>query len=79
MTLQSIADGMISTSPEGLVTFINAAAEQMTGWRLSDAINRPLEAILIVRQEEGPKVRVKRSVTALSGPRQSVWTTTQLW
>ena len=32
VTLESIADGVISTDAEGRVTFINEAAVQMTGW-----------------------------------------------
>jgi diguanylate cyclase len=48
VTLQSIADGMISTGADGHVTFINASAEQMTGWRLSEAIGHPVKEILLV-------------------------------
>lgn len=53
ITLQSIADGMISTGPEGFVTFINAAAEQMTGWTLSETIGRSVEDVLQLRRGGG--------------------------
>ncbi len=54
VTLQSIADGMISTGPDGRVTFVNAAAEQMTGWSLSEAIGQPVQHILRLSRENEP-------------------------
>ncbi|HEY0032638.1 MAG TPA: PAS domain-containing protein, partial [Devosia sp.] len=54
VTLQSIADGMISTGPDGRVTFVNAAAEQMTGWSLSEAMGQPAQQILRLRHENKP-------------------------
>jgi diguanylate cyclase (GGDEF)-like protein/PAS domain S-box-containing protein len=54
VTLQSIADGMISTGPDGCVTFVNAAAEQMTGWSLSDAMGQPVQHILRLGRENNP-------------------------
>lgn len=46
ITLQSIGDGMISTGPDGQVTFINAAAEHFTGWSLNTAIGCPSSGFL---------------------------------
>jgi diguanylate cyclase (GGDEF)-like protein/PAS domain S-box-containing protein len=54
VTLQSIADGMISTGPDGHVTFVNAAAEQMTGWSLSEAMGQPVHNILRLGRENDP-------------------------
>src|SRR5262249_53625796 len=46
VTLHSIADGVISTNAQGDVTFLNAAAERLTGWTASLAIGLPLGEVL---------------------------------
>jgi PAS domain S-box-containing protein len=46
VTLRSIGDGVISTDREGLITLVNRAAEDMTGWSLDEALGRPLEEVL---------------------------------
>jgi diguanylate cyclase (GGDEF)-like protein/PAS domain S-box-containing protein len=45
-TLDSIGDAVISTDLSGRVTYVNAAAERMTGWRLEDVTGQPLEQVL---------------------------------
>ncbi len=42
VTLHSIADGVISTNAQGDVTFLNAAAERLTGWAAPTAVGLPL-------------------------------------
>lgn len=49
ITLHSIADGMISTDPDGRVTFLNPAGEQYTGWNVGEATGRPVSDILMLR------------------------------
>ena len=49
LTLESIADGMISADAEGRVTFMNPAAEQLTGFTSAEAIGRPTHEIFAVR------------------------------
>lgn len=44
--LESIADAVIATDINGNVTFINAAAELMTGWTSSEAIGNEIEAVM---------------------------------
>ena len=41
-TLDCVADAVIFTNSSGKVTFLNAAAEQMTGWVQAEASRRPL-------------------------------------
>jgi len=49
--LRSIADGVIATDGEGVVTFMNPVAEEMTGWDLASALSRPLDEVFRVRCE----------------------------
>ena len=44
-TLDSIGDAVISTDLSGRVTYVNAAAERMTGWRLEEAAGQPFEKV----------------------------------
>ncbi|MCX7166839.1 MAG: PAS domain S-box protein [Rhodocyclales bacterium] len=45
ITLQSIGDAMIATDPSGRVTRMNATAERLSGWTLTDAVGRPLAEV----------------------------------
>jgi diguanylate cyclase (GGDEF)-like protein/PAS domain S-box-containing protein len=45
VTLNSIGDGVLSTDLAGHVTYLNAAAESMTGWTRQDAAGRPLAEV----------------------------------
>jgi diguanylate cyclase (GGDEF)-like protein/PAS domain S-box-containing protein len=42
VTLHSIGDAVISTDASSRVTYLNAAAERLTGWPAADAAGRPL-------------------------------------
>jgi len=44
-TLASIGDGVIATDIHGHVEFMNAVAEQLTGWRLADARGRRCDEV----------------------------------
>lgn len=46
MTLQSIVDGVITTTVDGYVQSINPMAEQLTGWNEAEAIGKPLVQIM---------------------------------
>lgn len=41
VTLESIADGVVSTDEDGLIISMNANAEHLTGWLRCDAIGKP--------------------------------------
>jgi len=45
VTLNSIGDAVLSTDIDGHVTYLNLAAEAMTGWSLDAAAGRPLEDV----------------------------------
>ena len=50
-TLASIGDAVIATDREGRVTFINPAAEAMTGWARADAAGKRLEDVFRIVDE----------------------------
>ncbi|HTY48497.1 MAG TPA: PAS domain S-box protein, partial [Steroidobacteraceae bacterium] len=52
ITLQSIGDGVITTNADSAVDYINPVAEELTGWRLEDAMGRPVEEIFRAFHEE---------------------------
>jgi diguanylate cyclase len=53
VTLQSIADGVISTDADGRISFMNPVAAQMTGWPPEDALGRPVEQVFRLVDEAG--------------------------
>ena len=46
VTLNSIGDGVISTDVNSIVTYLNAVAEDLTGWKLAEAAGAPLIDVL---------------------------------
>jgi PAS domain S-box-containing protein len=67
VTLASIGDGIIASDPQGRVTYLNAVAEQLTGWSNEQAQGRGLADVFeivneITRQRvENPAGLVLRS------------------
>lgn len=56
-TLRSIGDAVIATDKEGRVTFLNPAAQALTGWKQKDAAGRPLSDVVnIVSEKTGRPV-----------------------
>ena len=47
-TLNSIGDAVISTDLAGRVSYVNAAAERMTGWRLEEAAGQPFDHVFYI-------------------------------
>ncbi len=52
VTLASIGDAVIVTDDKGNVTFLNPVAEALTGWRLNEAVAKPLAQIFRIINEE---------------------------
>lgn len=71
VTLDSIGDAVISTDRSGTITYINVAAERMTGWAKQQATGRPIADVLhlissITRAPaDNPVARVIRESTPL--------------
>lgn len=45
-TLDSIGDAVLSTDVAGKVTYLNPAAERMTGWSAADALGKTLDVVM---------------------------------
>lgn len=48
-TVRCVEDGVITTDGTGRITYLNPAAELLTGWDHRNAMGRPLEAVLVLQ------------------------------
>lgn len=73
VTLTSIADGVVSTDTEGRITFLNPAAERISGWPKAEAIGRPVDEVLVTLDETTREIRSSTTLRAidLDEPQQS--------
>jgi two-component system, cell cycle sensor histidine kinase and response regulator CckA len=66
-TLDTIADAVFATDTQGHITWLNPAAQALTGWTPQGAMGRPLADVLVLVNEEtgvlveNPVARVLRS------------------
>ena len=44
-TLASIGDGVITCDASGLITFMNSEAQRLTGWRIAEAREKPIQNV----------------------------------
>jgi len=51
-TLGSIGDGVIATDSNGMITYMNRMAEDLVGWKLDHAKNRPIEETMHLTDEK---------------------------
>jgi PAS domain S-box-containing protein len=51
-TLASIGDAVIATDTLGKIVFMNGEAEALTGWKLSEASQKPLKTIFNIINEQ---------------------------
>ncbi len=51
VTMESIADAVISTDAEGAIRWLNPVAERMTGWSAAEAFGKPLTTVFRLREE----------------------------
>ncbi|MFP3564962.1 EAL domain-containing protein [Paraburkholderia sp. SIMBA_030] len=62
VTLHSIDDGVVTTDPDGRVTYLNPAAERLTGWPVAQARGRDLKDVFDARNES-TRVHASNPVT----------------
>src|SRR5580700_5434970 len=71
LALCNLGDAVITTDPEGRVTFLNSVAESLTGWTLAEAAGQPLDSVFrIINEEsrqpvESPTIRALREGVVL--------------
>jgi two-component system cell cycle sensor histidine kinase/response regulator CckA len=54
--LSSIGDGVITFDLDGIIIYFNKAAESLTGWSCSEAIDKPAGQILTIMDKETKKI-----------------------
>ncbi|SFU26354.1 PAS domain S-box-containing protein/diguanylate cyclase (GGDEF) domain-containing protein [Paraburkholderia aspalathi] len=55
VTLHSIADGVVTTDQEGCITYLNPAAERLTGWSIENTHGLRLKDVFDARSERSGK------------------------
>ncbi len=77
-TLMSVGDGVISTDSRGIVEFMNAVAENLTGWKSEEGVGRDLDEILTIIDEpsgqriESPVSRVMTMGAVIGLPERAL-------
>ena len=66
-TLTSISDAVLTTDADARVTYMNPAAELLSGWRLQHALGRDLAEVLPLRSAEEMEGDDANAIPALSG------------
>lgn len=55
VVLSAIGDAVLTTDPDGLLTYMNPVAETLTGWSAAEAEGKPLEGVFRIVNEETRK------------------------
>jgi PAS domain S-box-containing protein len=69
-TLTSIGDGTIATDREGVITFMNPAAEDLTGWQQAEAVGEPATEVLNLIHSETREAIVNPLLEAIQAGAQ---------
>ena len=51
VTLTSIGDGVITTDVNGQIVLLNKVAEELTGWKMTDAVGKKLSEVFVIYNE----------------------------
>jgi PAS domain S-box-containing protein len=66
VTMASIGDALISTDKSGRITYSNAVAEKLTGWKNDQAVGQPLETVFRIVNETTRQVVENPTMKALA-------------
>lgn len=66
VTLEAIDEGVIATDAKGRVTFVNDAAERMTGRKMEDVFGKPVGMVFETFAEDAKKMPVQSVLNCLS-------------
>jgi two-component system CheB/CheR fusion protein len=55
VVLSAIGDAVLTTDPDGLITYMNPVAESLTGWPEAEALGKRLEVVVRIVNEETRK------------------------
>ncbi len=72
---QSLADGVIAADLAGVVVFVNAAAERVTGWSAEEAVGRSLNEVFRIYQAGGEPAEVQIAELGGASDERTVWLT----
>lgn len=65
ITLRSIADGVISIDAKGDVTFINPVAQRLTGYNTQEALGKPIDEVMNLRDASNQESLLNPALYAL--------------
>lgn len=65
ITLKSIADGVISINAAGDITFINPVAQRLTGYSVQDALGKPIDEVMNLRDASSREPLLNPALYAL--------------
>jgi len=71
-TLSSIGDAVIATDLSGKIMFMNGEAEELTGWKLSEALLNPIKKVFNIVNEQ-TRVDVENPVKHSARERADCW------
>lgn len=71
VTLMSIGEGVITTDASGLVSQMNPVAEQLTGWPLEEATQKPLAEVFHIVRETSREVVINPISQKLTGEKST--------
>jgi PAS domain S-box-containing protein len=65
--LESLSDGVIATNAQGSITFMNPAAEQLTGWTLRQAYGQKFNETIRVSSASGSQAALRETTERPAG------------
>ena len=70
---QSLADGVIAADLAGVIVFVNAAAERVTGWPAAEAVGRSLNEVFRIYHDNGETAEVQIAELGAPTRERTVW------